>query len=153
MVRLEAEVKQITNAIRMAAYNAETTLARALKGRYARASDEAYALIREALTASGDIIPGHGELRSSASTRSPPHGAPRPSPPSAISSTKPQAATPALTSSSATKSNPTLALHELPLYVRSPGTRARSSSATRSSSRIAASGWAVVMMALPSSGR
>jgi len=62
MVRLEAEVKQITHAIRMAAYNTETALARALDGRYARAGDEAYALIREALTGSGDIIPGHGEL-------------------------------------------------------------------------------------------
>jgi hypothetical protein len=62
MVRLEAEVKQITHAIRMAACNAETTLARALDGRYARAGDEAYALIREALTVSGDIIPGHDEL-------------------------------------------------------------------------------------------
>jgi hypothetical protein len=63
MTRLEAEVKQITHAIRMAAYNAETTLARALDGHYARAGDEAYALIREALTTSGDIIPGHGQLR------------------------------------------------------------------------------------------
>ena len=62
MARLEAEVKQITHAIRMAAYNAETALARALDGRYARAGDEACALIREALTGSGDIIPGHGEL-------------------------------------------------------------------------------------------
>jgi transposase len=62
MVRLEAEVKQITHAIRMAACNAETTLARALDGHYARAGDEACALIREALTVSGDIIPGHGEL-------------------------------------------------------------------------------------------
>ena len=62
MVRLEAEVKQITHAIRMAAFNAETALARALNGHYARAGDEAYALIREALTTSGDIIPGHGEL-------------------------------------------------------------------------------------------
>ena len=62
MVRLEAEVKQITHAIRMAAYNAENALARALDGHYARAGDEAYALIREALTVSGDIIPGHGEL-------------------------------------------------------------------------------------------
>jgi transposase-like protein len=62
MVRLDAETKQITHAIRMAAYNAETTLARALDGHYARAGDEAYALIREALTASGDIIPGPGEL-------------------------------------------------------------------------------------------
>ena len=62
MARLEAEVKQITHAIRLAACNAETLLARALDGHYARAGDEAYALIRGALTASGDIIPGHGEL-------------------------------------------------------------------------------------------
>jgi hypothetical protein len=62
MVRLDAETKQITHAIRMAAYNAETLLARALAGHYARADDEAYALIREALTTSGDICPGNGEL-------------------------------------------------------------------------------------------
>ena len=62
MVRLDAETKQITHAIRMAAYNAETALARALAGHYARADDEAYALIREALTTSGDIHPGNGEL-------------------------------------------------------------------------------------------
>jgi len=62
MVRLDAEVKQITHAIRMAAYNAETLLARALDGHYARAGDEACALIREALTVSGDIIPGNGQL-------------------------------------------------------------------------------------------
>ncbi len=62
MVRLEAEVKQITHAIRMAAYNAETLLARGLDGHYARAGDEAYALIREALTTSGDICPGNGQL-------------------------------------------------------------------------------------------
>jgi len=62
MARLDAEVKQITHATRMAAYNAETALARALHGHYARAGDEAYALIREALTISGDIRPGPGEL-------------------------------------------------------------------------------------------
>jgi hypothetical protein len=62
MVCLDAETKQITHAIRMAAYNAETTLARALDGHYARAGDEACALTREALTASGDIHPGNGEL-------------------------------------------------------------------------------------------
>jgi hypothetical protein len=62
MVRLDTETKQITHAIRMAAYNAETALARALDGHYARAGDEAYALIHEALTTSGDICPGHGEL-------------------------------------------------------------------------------------------
>jgi hypothetical protein len=62
MVRLEAEVKQITHAIRMAAYNAETALARALDGHYARAGDEACALICEALTTSGDIHLAPGEL-------------------------------------------------------------------------------------------
>ena len=61
-MRPETGIKQITHAIRMAAYNAETTLARALDGHYARAGDEAYALIREALTASGDICPGNGQL-------------------------------------------------------------------------------------------
>src|SRR5260370_1838061 len=62
MARLEGEVKQITHAIRMAACNAETLLARGLEGHYARAGDEAYALIREALTASGDICPGNGQM-------------------------------------------------------------------------------------------
>jgi hypothetical protein len=62
MVRLETETKLITHAIRMAAFNAETALARALNGHYARAEDEAYALIREALGTSGDIIPGDGTL-------------------------------------------------------------------------------------------
>ena len=62
MVRLDAQTKLITHAIRMAAYNAETILARALNSHYARAGDEACALIREALTASGDIIPGGGTL-------------------------------------------------------------------------------------------
>jgi hypothetical protein len=62
MARLEAEVKQITHAIRMAAYNAETALACALVGQYARAGYEAYALIRETLTVSGDICLGDGEL-------------------------------------------------------------------------------------------
>ena len=62
MARLDAETKQITHAIRMAAYNAQTLLARALAGHYARAGDEAYALIREALTVSGDIRPGNGQL-------------------------------------------------------------------------------------------
>jgi transposase-like protein len=61
-VRLDTETKLITHAIRMAACNAETILARALHGHYARAADEAFALIREALTASGDIIPGDGVL-------------------------------------------------------------------------------------------
>jgi len=55
MVKLDTETKLITHAIRMAACNTETILARALNGHYARAGDEAYALIREALHASGDM--------------------------------------------------------------------------------------------------
>ncbi len=55
MVKLDTETKLITHAIRMAACNTETILARALNGCYARAGDEAYALIREALHAGGDI--------------------------------------------------------------------------------------------------
>src|SRR6266536_3573306 len=55
MVKLDTETKLITHAIRMAACNTETILARALNGRYARAGDEACALIREALHAGGDI--------------------------------------------------------------------------------------------------
>ena len=62
MVRLETGSKLITHAVKMAAFNAETALARALNGNYARADDEAYALIREALHASGDILPGDGIL-------------------------------------------------------------------------------------------
>lgn len=62
MARLETEAKLITHAVKMTAFNAETALARALHGRYARVGDEAYALIREALHASGDIIPGDGTL-------------------------------------------------------------------------------------------
>jgi hypothetical protein len=62
MMRLDTEIKQITHAIRMAACNAQTALARNLDGRYARAGDEAHALIREALAGSGDIQPGPGTL-------------------------------------------------------------------------------------------
>jgi len=63
MVKLDTETKLITHAIRMAACNAETILARALNGRYARAGDEAYALIREALHTSGDITTDGAVLR------------------------------------------------------------------------------------------
>ena len=62
MVRLDTETKLITHAIRMAAYNAETILARALNSHYSRAGAEVYALIREALTTSGDIIPADATL-------------------------------------------------------------------------------------------
>ena len=61
MVRLEP--KQITQAIRMAACSAQTTLARALQSHYARVRDEPGAFIRESFTISGDIHPPHpGQL-------------------------------------------------------------------------------------------
>ena len=115
--RLDAETKQITHAIRMAACNAETALARALDSHYARAGDEAYALIREALTTSGNIRPDPRELV----IRLDPLTAPRPSPPSATSSLPPAPATPAPISPCATRSNPTQALHKRSPYVGSPG--------------------------------
>ena len=83
-----------------------------------RPGDEAYALIREALTGSGDIIPGHGELLIRLDPLTAP-GAPRPWPPSAPSSPKPRPATRAPISPCATRSNPTPALREIPLYVES----------------------------------
>ncbi len=62
LIRLETQAKLITHAVKMAAFNTETSLARAINGHYARAGDDAYALIREALHASGDIIPGDSTL-------------------------------------------------------------------------------------------
>ena len=52
---LDEETKLITHAIRMSAYNAETTLARLLREHYPRANDEARALLREAMRLPGDI--------------------------------------------------------------------------------------------------
>jgi hypothetical protein len=52
---IDEQRKLITHAIRMAAYNAESTLARMIRPHYARAEDEARALIREAMTLSGDL--------------------------------------------------------------------------------------------------
>ena len=52
---INEERKLVTHAIRMGAYNAESTLARMIRPHYARAEDEARALIREAMTLSGDL--------------------------------------------------------------------------------------------------
>ena len=56
---LETETKLLTHAIRMAAFNTATALARDIRINtgYARADDEAHTLIRQVLTASGDIDP------------------------------------------------------------------------------------------------
>jgi len=61
---LDVQTKLITHAIRIAAFNTATALARAIRVHtgYARANDEAHALVRQALTGSGDIDPGDGVL-------------------------------------------------------------------------------------------
>ncbi len=61
---LDTETKLITHAIRIAAFNTITALARDLRVHtgYARATDEAHTLIRQALTGTGDIIPAGDTL-------------------------------------------------------------------------------------------
>ena len=63
-VVLDTQTKLLHHAIRMAAFNTITALARAIRTDtgYARKDDEAHALARAILTASGDIIPGPGGL-------------------------------------------------------------------------------------------
>jgi len=56
------ERKRIHDAIRMATYNAETSLARLLGPHYRRAEDEARSLLREALRSPADIQLAGGEL-------------------------------------------------------------------------------------------
>lgn len=61
---LDIQTKLITHAIRMAAFNIDTALARAVRvyTGYARADDEAHNLARQAFTGSGDINPHNGVL-------------------------------------------------------------------------------------------
>ncbi len=60
--RLETERKLLTHAIRMSAYNSESTLARLLRPHYSRGDDEARALLREAFTLTGDLQISEGTL-------------------------------------------------------------------------------------------
>jgi hypothetical protein len=61
---LDIQTKLVSHAIRIAAFNTATALARAVRVHtgYARANHEAHALIRQALTGSGDIDPGNSTL-------------------------------------------------------------------------------------------
>src|SRR5664280_1465211 len=61
---LDIQTKLITHAIRIAAFNTATALARDVRIHtgYARANREAHTLIRQALTGSGDIDPHDGVL-------------------------------------------------------------------------------------------
>jgi len=54
-VLADPERKRITDVIRMATYNAESALTRAVTPHYRRADDEAHSLLRETFRASGDI--------------------------------------------------------------------------------------------------
>jgi hypothetical protein len=54
-LRIDVERKRIMDAIRMATYNAESSLARLLAPHYARAEDEARSLLREVFRTPGDL--------------------------------------------------------------------------------------------------
>jgi prepilin-type processing-associated H-X9-DG protein len=54
-VRLDDERKRLHDAVRMATWNAEHALARALGPHYARAEDEAHSLLSETFSASADL--------------------------------------------------------------------------------------------------
>ena len=106
-------------------HTVETTLARNLDGHYARAGLYAYALIREALTTSGDIHPR--PLGQILHLRLDLLMAPRRTQALAASlrAAQPTAQSHYLMPISRleTRSSPTPALHDLFLYVRSPGGR------------------------------
>jgi hypothetical protein len=71
--RLDDERKRIHDAVRMAAYNAESALARLLVAHYPRADDEARTLLREIFTAPADVHVTGGQLH----VRIHPRSAPR----------------------------------------------------------------------------
>jgi len=60
--RLNGERKHLFDAIRMATYNAESSLARLLEPHYSRAEDEARTLLREAFRSPADLEVIDGEL-------------------------------------------------------------------------------------------
>ena len=125
MVRLDAETKQITHAIRMAAYNAETILARALDGHYAPRPPRGTPSSARPWPPPATSTPAPASC-SSGSTRSPPRGAPRRWPPL-------RPAQPRRIHLSRHRPHPALrgqapipALHDLLPHVQSPGAPARS---------------------------
>ncbi len=61
---LDTETKLLTHAIRMAAFNTQTALARTIitSTGYRKAGNEAHALVRSALAGTGDIAPAPGRL-------------------------------------------------------------------------------------------
>lgn len=112
MMRLDTDTKQITHAIRMAAYNAQTTLARTSTATTPAPKTRPTPSSARPSPDPATSTPAASSY-SSASTRSPHPAAPAPSPHSASTSIQPRPATPAPTWCSATRSSPTPALHDL----------------------------------------
>ena len=63
LVRLSVERKQLTNHIKMVAYQAESDLLALLRPHYARADQEGRTFITTVLQSSADIEPEQGKLR------------------------------------------------------------------------------------------
>jgi hypothetical protein len=57
IVQLESERKNLSNALKMVAYRAETGLVNVLAPHYERSEEEGRSLVREILSASGDLLP------------------------------------------------------------------------------------------------
>jgi transposase len=71
--RLKREKKQLTDLIKMVAYQAETDLLALIRPQYARADDEGRTLIHSALMSSGDLEVTQTELRITLNPLSSPH--------------------------------------------------------------------------------
>lgn len=57
IVRLKSEKKDLSNALKMIAYRAETAIVALLAPHFERSDDEGRALVREILAANGDLLP------------------------------------------------------------------------------------------------
>jgi hypothetical protein len=71
--RLDGEHKRLVDAIRMATYNTESSLARLLAGHYRRAHHEARSLLHEAFATPADIRLVDGRMHITLNTLSAPH--------------------------------------------------------------------------------
>jgi hypothetical protein len=73
IMRLSQERKQLTNCIKMVAYQAESDLLALLRPHYARADEEGRTLVTSALDSAGKLDVGDGELRVTIAPLSSPH--------------------------------------------------------------------------------
>ena len=73
VVRLPAQRKRLSDALKMVAYQVESDLVRAVSPHYRRSLHEARPLVRAALQSAGDIEPTDDELRITLAPQSSPH--------------------------------------------------------------------------------